>query len=534
MERVQQIHWPMAGVVKRYGFSYSPPYSTPHALNVRPDSANTQSLAGQDAPHRGRERGGSRPGMRKMFTQELGGGQPVRSLNTITWVVDGGAPKSRIVAISNGILYREEPVGTLVAADPVNQVTGLFNPDLLIHSAERNQILYIADWSYTIAEANGVRAPKQYDPATDTISNWTATKGTVPTGCNCIAVWRDRLVLGGGIVTPHGLFMSRIGDPQDWDYFPAEPDAGQPVSLTLSDAGQVGDIITAISPHADNCLVIGCLTSIWMVQGDPADGGQVNNISQQIGVIDSDSWCVSPENIFIFLSQDGIYFMPVRCEAGIYPQSVSRERVPEELLSVDRTVTSVHLEYDVKDRGVHIFLSPRAAGASSGRHWFMDWETKSFWPVELGSADFEPFSIHQRKNYYSKNSSTLLGCRDGYLRHHRSDVTDDDGQAFTTEVWLGPFGDPEFVLDVQINRLRASLGRSSGVVQWSLHAGSSPEEAFESVAIANGSWILDGSNPWEYPRIRAGSLYLKLVGVPPWSWEGGVAVLSHRGRSRPV
>ena len=66
------ILFPHLGVSRVAGFQAQPPYSAPDALNVRPDDVFER-----------RRRGGSRPGLLKAFSQELGSGSPVRLLNSV-------------------------------------------------------------------------------------------------------------------------------------------------------------------------------------------------------------------------------------------------------------------------------------------------------------------------------------------------------------------------------------------------------------------------------------------------------------------
>ena len=513
----------MAGVIERYGHQFQPPYSTINAVNVRPDS----SLGG-------RERGGTRPGLAKFFSEQLGtaGTRQVRMLNTITWVASAtGVLNSRLMAISNGKLYREQPVGTMALAATTG---GTFNSAVNIHSAERNQLFYIADHAVVPADSSATYFPKVFDPAANSITAWSTlvTDGTMPTGCEHICTWRDRIVLAGGTTTPHGVFMSRQSDPYDWDY--SETDQGAAVSLVLSGAGQIGDVVTALSPHSDNCLILGCASSVWIARGDPTYG-TIDNLSQHLGVVDKGAWCVTPESLFVFLSQDGLYFVPASCDAGRYPESLSRERLPRQLLGIDKTVTNIVMAYDLIDRGIHIYLTPITDPGTPSSHWFFDWEGKTFWKVKHGASDHEPFTLHSRKNFYDDNSGVAMGCRDGYIRRHTHDAQDDDGTDFSSEIWLGPLGDPTLYSDTSVDELCVTLDTSSAPVRWSLHAGNSPQQAYASGAAAEGQFTA-GRNNSDHPRIRGQSIYLKLTddgSGQSWAWESGYGILSKRGKTRP-
>jgi hypothetical protein len=531
-KQIVPLRWPRGGIDRRFGYLNQPQGENPttqDALNVRPDSAGVPSSATQ--ADFVRERGGSRPGLGKAFSTALGSPSPIKGLQTVQWV-ESDTLKSRLVAICNGTLYEEEPAGTMALAG----TPGTLNSAKTIQMAERNQILYIADHADSVTDSAGTYQPKKFNPATSAVSNWTASLGTIPYGCPCICTWSDRLVLAGGTTTPFGVFCSRQSDPEDWDY--SEEDSGAAVSLTLAEAGQIGDTINCLSPHSDKCLIIGCSTTLWIMRGDPGQGGQVDNLSQHVGVLDKGAWCTTPDGMFVFLSNDGLYAVPAGCSAGShgFPKSISRERIPEELLAIDKAAITVSLAYDVRDRGIHIFLTPNTAGSSSATHWWFDWEAKSFWKVTLGSANFEPLVAHARRNYTpasSSESTVVFGCRDGYIRRFENDLNKDDSVSYSSYVLIGPIGDPALLRETVLDRVNVVLARDSGKVLWTAVAGSSPEEALNAPAMTSGQFAA-GFSSTIYPKVRGQSIYLRISNLDGrgWGFEGGQAIISHRGRVR--
>lgn len=472
----------------------------------------------------GRERGGSRPGLGKVFAQQLGSGAKIQMLSTVQWI-ESNALRARLIAISNGTLYEEEPVGTMAS------VGGTFHATKIIHAAERGQILYIADHSDTPATSSSTNQPKKFNPATATISNWTAaTAGTIPYGSTCICLWRDRIVLSGGTTSPYGIFMSAQGDPEDWDY--SATGVGAAVNLALADAGQIGDVVTAMAPHSDTCLIIGSPTQLWIIRGDPAFGGQADIISQEIGIVDRGAWCTTPDGVMVFLSQDGLYAMPKGCAAGNAPESLSREQCPLELLNVDKSTTTVSMAYDVYARGIHIFLTPASAGTPT--HWWFDWETKGFWKVTVHS-NYDPFCAHSRKNAVSDHSTVMLGCRDGYIRRFQTNLAADDSTNFTSYVFFGPFGESAGMHDTSLDEMAVTLAQDSGDVDWEIRTADCAEDAFEATAQESGEFTIAGRNNNVNPRVRGAASYIKLSngesGVA-WGFEGGVAKFNKRGKTR--
>jgi len=216
------------------------------------------------------------------------------------------------------------------------------------------------------------RCPKVYDPEADTITALIADVGQTPTGCPCVARYLDRIVFAGASTAPHVWYMSRQGTYDDWDY--SETDAQAAVAGTASEAGVPGSPITALIPHADDYMIIGCADSLWRMRGDPAYGGSLDSLSRTVGVISSSAWCFGPSNEFIFLSRSGIY--AVGSDGRSVPEAVSSNVLPRELMDVNTDSTTISLEYDHKALGIHIFITPD--NSNERTHWWFDWTRKTF------------------------------------------------------------------------------------------------------------------------------------------------------------
>jgi hypothetical protein len=310
------------------------------------------------------------------------------------------------------------------------------------------------------------RGPKIYTPSTDTISLWTATsgKGEVPTGCPLIARYLDRVVLGGADIAPHVWYMPRVGDPLDWDY--SQTDAQAAVAGTTADAGVPGDPLTAFVSFSDDYLIMACKDSLWRMSGNPAAGGMLDNLSQTIGIVDQDAWCMGPNGELIFLSLNGLYQMAPG--GNSYPQPLSHDILPQELKHVDVKVNEVNMEYDVADRGVHIFLTPETSNTRV--HYWFDWDNKTFWPVTLNS-DHEPTETTAYEGTAVEDSGVILGCRDGFIRRFSHLAGDDCGIAFTSYVMIGPIPMAPQGMVGRIIRADAIMAEESGDVTWSWHPG---------------------------------------------------------------
>ncbi len=374
------------------------------------------------------------------------------------------------------------------------------------------------------------RGPKIYDTSAGTISLFIADsgKGQVPTGCPLISRWLDRCVVSGAEIAPHAFYMSRATDEFDWDY--SQTDSQKAVAGTASDGGIPGDPIVAHIPHSDDYFIFGCLNSLWRMAGDPAFGGSLDAISRAVGVAGPDAWCIGPSGELIFLSQSGLYAIHPGAGEKSYPIPLSERSLPAELKAIDTNVLNVQLEYDVEDRGVHIFLTPDSSNTRV--HWWFDFDAKAFWP-ETYASDHEPTATCTLNATAIEESGVVLGCRDGKIRRFSRLAGNDTGTAFSSYVIIGPIPLAPDSLVGRLLAMNAVLAADSSNVDWALQ----PALTFEGCASASssdtGSWS-GGLNATDRPTARGQAVSLKLTGAEDdrWAMEQVVMKSSLAGKRR--
>lgn len=459
--------------------------------------------------------------------------------------------KNILCAASNGIVYTNKQYINKMAAITSNLTLNTAN---LIHGTDRYQKLYIADYedvktkqtdgvisgtsldsasisdwttlginkydyvvvltagtgptlgTYTIdtvaagnltlgsAPGNGSgisfyiqRAPKILDPIAGTLTLWTATTGSVPIGAFTVGLYRDRILM----ILDHLYFFSRQGDPLDWNYGATGTDVQRAISSQLSEAGIVGQIIKAAAIASDDLIIFFCNSSTWRLAGDPTYGGQLGNISKTIGCVDKGAYCFTSKTNIVFLSFDGIYTLDANSLAT--PTEISNGKLPTDLKAIDNKLHTVTMAYDVANRGIDIFITPKSGGLAT--HWWFDWENKSFWPV-LIPVDQQPHSLL----YYSDENEVFLGCKDGYIRCFDADAAKDDGTEFESYAVLGPM--PLVKNDRNEGKMKeftADVAVGSGSIDYDLHVGNSYESCLKSDPFMSGTWSTEGPNPKETP-----------------------------------
>jgi len=351
--------------------------------------------------------------------------------------------------------------------------------------------------------------------------------------------WRNRLVLFGSVEDPQNYHMSRQGDP--WDFDTGQGDARSATTGSLSDAGRIGDPITALCPVSDEMLVIGCTRSVWVIRGDPMQGGYATRHCGQTGILGANAWTTDPQDNLYFMGEEGLYVMA----PGGRPQNLTNARIPD--LSGYRAVQPgqvgaagqhyVTLAYDADRHGVLIFLSPYSSAGAA--HYFYDLRNDALWP-ESYHDDIGPVCAA----YYNASSpgyrKLLLGGRNGYLYEFdeatASDVVDGSTTvAISSHVWLGPRRLGGSALDDGVvTGIVGVLSGGSDDVTCSVHAADTVEAALAASAAATATWSA-GRNAPDRTRIRGGAHGVKVANITVgrrWALETVNCEVVEGGRQR--
>ena len=149
-------------------------------------------------------------------------------------------------------------------------------------------------------------------------------------------------------------------------------------------------------PASDDLLILGAYNSIWRMTGDPLDGGQLDRVSDSIGMAFGQAWCKSPDGVIFFfgLNEPGLYVI----SPGGEIRNVSLNTLEEtDFETIDFDLYNLKLFWNPIDRGVHIFLCPRtSSSAQPTKHWFWEEKRAGFvkhppvWPDTFESNDHTP------------------------------------------------------------------------------------------------------------------------------------------------
>jgi hypothetical protein len=378
--------------------------------------------------------------------------------------------------------------------------------------------------------------PLRFGLESGSIVRWGAEAGFVPYGCHIVSKYRSRIVLAGYPAT--WWYMSRMYNPKDWDY--GQTDSQRAVAWVLSDAGAAPQPITALIPYEDDMLIFGCTASIWGLRGDPTYGGKLDAIHSKLGIVGANAWTLTPDGWLIVLTQAGLMsFSPSAVLASGKSQltPMLKESLPRELINVDPNQYTVLMSFDHDDDGIHLFLTPK--GQAKRLHWWIDWGSKSIWPVDLPAAFSPTALIDRREADVTSENGIILGGSDGYLRRFHNSAAKDETTEISSYILIGPFHTGiDAVHDGALMTLEATLAADSGDVTWEVFTGDSGEAAVSSAsAAATGTWS-EGLNYLSRPSARGPWAVLKISAksgeCKPWALERINARLRQLGMHRKL
>lgn len=360
-----------------------------------------------------------------------------------------------------------------------------------------------------------------------------------------IAYYRERLVLAGLTNDPSNWFMSAAGDPLNWDYGPEVSTVTQAVAGSLNEAGRVGDIVTTLVPFSDDLLLIGGEHSMWVLRGDPAAGGQIDNLSRQIGVVGNEAWAFDPSNSLYVFGNDGLYRIS---PDATQMTPLSAGKLDKTFAEIDFNTNRVLLEYDRDRHFLYIFLVNDTQGGENPEGYIFDTRTESFWPMKLPDEN-GPTATLYFESPTSEVRGPLLGGRDGFLRSFRdrraddndgtSDVAHEEGVDAEIESYVAlppaqPFGPGRQwrAFDTEV-----TLGGNSGRVSVRMFASSTPEQAVRAATPKAVAEARLNRSRFLRQRVAGQSivfeLYQKTAGAM-WVAEGMTTTGVPAGRARKI
>jgi hypothetical protein len=344
------------------------------------------------------------------------------------------------------------------------------------------------------------------------------TLGVAQRTCTMIALYRGRLVLSGLSSDPQDWFMSAAPgelngvppSPLNWNYTPAVITQTMAVAGNSSVAGLMGDVVTCLAPYNDDLLFIGGDHTLWVMRGDPAAGGLIDNISFQTGIVGPDAWARDPDGNFYFFGAGTLWHMT----AGAWtPQPLSRGILDKTFAAIDYATYQVRLLWDDIAKGVHLYFTPANRPSSGPIHFFWDKRTGGFWPDQYPAVQ-GPTAVWNYDADLPTDRAMLLGGFDSYIRQIPAALArDDDGTPIHSYVRYGPQVIGGDLANSRLSELTPIMSSTSSPASLRVFAASSPEEVATATAPQVSRVLSAGRNGSLRQRITGNTIALELENV---------------------
>ena len=377
-----------------------------------------------------------------------------------------------------------------------------------------------ASVSFSLTTAQ-TEAPHFYDWTP--YANDTTNYGSMPGQSYIVCRYRGRMVLAGHPNYPHQWYMSKMSSPFDWVYGSSDPLTA--VAGNNADAAEIGDIVRALVPYGDDFLVFGCAGSIHILNGDPASGGSIDELSNTTGMFSPWSWCKDSKGDLYFFGNDGLYIM---AGGRSKPQIISNGALPnlKSDWAVDPSTHRIILLYNPERNAVLLMKTLIADGSNVG-YWYQ-LDTGGFYPCSLPNK----CGIYSNLNYNADDPDyrkTLFGCADGYIKTLSDSAKDDDiGASDAAISAFVTFPIEKLIEDEDVNGKVTSLTfvNAGGVVSgdysdsdgfiYEIHRGDDAEAVLENIRDGATAFITDtvtttGRQTKKRTKIKCNYLGIKLI-----------------------
>ena len=526
MDTFKDLHFPLAGIDLSQGFTQQPnrPIGDGRYARTTMEGVNVRAFE----PSSDRARGGSRPGLKRLIDSTISGEFLIQGFGPVVGVgysaPGGGVQTSQsgrvvtLLAVSQGTVKVADAGATAWVA-VTNGAAALITSGTIM-SAVLNQKVYFADGTNY----------KFYNPATNAMAAWTATAGALPVDGNgnkprLITMWRGRIVLSGILNDPQNWFMSAVDDATNFDYAPLSITPTQAVAGNNSTLGRIGDMVTGLAPFSDDVMLFGGDHTLWMMRGDPMAGGQIDRISDTIGMAWGEAWCKDPYGRIYFVSNRmGIY----QIEPGSLPKRVSQS-IEQLVKDVNTGTHTIRLIWSDRFQGLHVFIT-KTASAAAATHLFWESRTGAWWKDVFKNQNHNPLCCVTVDGNEPDDRVVVLGSWDGYVRFLDEAATRDDGSDIESSVMIGPLTTPDLD-DVILKDIQAVMGDASGDVTFEVRVGETAEAAAKAAPILTGTWT-KGRNFTNHVRQSGYAVFVRISSNSPWAMEVIRARVSALGKVR--
>lgn len=433
------------------------------------------------------------------FTEET-----VHKVRLLTVGATTGSPRTQlVVSVAGGAIKK----GTATISAPAGSGT-LAQPEL---SATSQWIDGAVAFGKTYWTDRVVY--REFDPKTDVVKEYKATKGRIPPRGSFLTFWRGRMVVSRMADDGHLWHMSKQGDVYDWDTDPPVVTSTQAIDGTSS--GRIGrcpDIINAFVAMNDDIALILCDHSVWQMTGDPQAGGEFDIVSNAVGGSYGRGQALDPTGVlYWFGSRGGVY----RKTAYGGVERISTLAIERRLQAVDLSLVNIEMVWDYEEEGLRIYQTRLSPNGDALRHWFFDAKNGGWWEDVYGVtlSRVQPTAVLVADSDDPDDRRLFYFCEDGFVRRVSRDAKKDDTTAGGTNVpiaahvLMGPVWAADEQQQGRITSVSAELASTQGSAVIELFASDTADET----GLAKAEFLAGpGRTPKQHVRAKGSYAWIKI------------------------
>jgi hypothetical protein len=363
---------------------------------------------------------------------------------------------------------------------------------------------------------------KVFEPRTGVLSALRArSSGELPKRAKLGCRFVNRVFLARFEDNPGRLAASTAGDLYGWNMDPPgeAPLATAAYRSDLTTSGDFPDLVECLLPWRDDLLYIFGARNVFVLRGDPLQGGRFDTVVKGVGAAFGRSACFTPDGRLWWVTNEAeLYSMPVG--GGESSAQNVATRISKRLQdAIDFSVCRPELVYDPRMRRIHIYLFPLGAGDTLFRHFVVSLvnpREPRFWEESYAHKNVQPTAAMLLSGDTGETRVMLYGSRDGYIRQWSASAKSDDGYRIDSQCHIDPAPDAEAGSEVLVSNLEFLLARADGGARAEVYATDEAEDLGDARQSAS---LLAGRNT---PSIRASGGYVTVAitgetGLDRWS-----------------
>lgn len=306
----------------------------------------------------------------------------------------------------------------------------------------------MVSWAFAFGKVfitDGTTVPKLWDPATGAYGFWRVRAGgQIPKRPLFVVPFRNRVFAGPLAEEPNVIVATAAGDPYSFNIIP-KGDSNVLLAAWHSQLSETTanfpENITCLVAKENDVLVAGAERSIWVLRGDPMQGGQWDMVVKGVGMAFGRPACFTPEGVLYFVSDQGELrrLMPeaLASRALQTPPLVSGDIANRLSAGLDFSKVRVELHYDPRDQRLHIALFKLdATDTDLLTHYTYEVPNKAFSDRTYGTDAVQPASMLVISALDDSRRVILMGGHDGYVRFMDPDADSDDGVVITPSMTI--------------------------------------------------------------------------------------------------